>query len=141
MAPHTPQRSSRPGQAAARLDYPAQVMGPRNGPPHPPAPVAPRPSRGAPRYPARLADLAARRDGLVDVEQHDLTALVVGAHHEHFGDEGADLLGREVDDGDHPAADEVGGGVARGDLGARALDAQLGAEVDPETVGGLARLR
>src|SRR5439155_14114303 len=37
MAPHTPQRSSRPGQAAARLDYPAQVMGPRNGPPHPPA--------------------------------------------------------------------------------------------------------
>src|SRR5438132_1553408 len=103
---------------------------------------APLETRGAPRLPGRrLADLAAGGDGLVDVEQHDLTAVVVRAHHQDLGDERADLLGREIDDGDHPPADEVGGGVVRGDLGARALDPQLGAEVDPEAVGWLARLR
>src|SRR6202171_5945158 len=35
MAPQTPQRSSRPGKAGARLDHRFRRWGPRNGPPNP----------------------------------------------------------------------------------------------------------
>src|SRR6266446_7839676 len=70
MAPHTPQRSSRPGEAVARLDphtlvaprrsrgapRPATLVAPRRsrGAPRPPTLGAPRGSRGAPRYSDRL---------------------------------------------------------------------------------------
>ena len=46
MAPQLPQRSSRPGGAVARLDLAPGHGGPRDGPPNPPALVAPRRSRG-----------------------------------------------------------------------------------------------
>src|SRR5207247_2936504 len=49
MAPHTPQRSARPGEARARLDCPRAAP---KWPPPPPAPGAPRRSHGAPRLPA-----------------------------------------------------------------------------------------
>src|SRR2546425_11306481 len=52
MAPHTPQRSSRPGEPVALLDRAGagtHRWGPRNGPPHPPQRLiagSPRPSNG-----------------------------------------------------------------------------------------------
>src|SRR5881397_2490959 len=106
-------------------------------PPTPPnAPSAPgNPGRSSIAALA-LADLAAGRDGLVDVEQDDLAALVVGADHEHLGDEGTDPPGREVHDSDHAPPDQLGGGVVRGDLGARALRAELGPKVDPQLERG-----
>src|SRR5712691_11258601 len=88
----------------------------------------------------RLADLRARRDGRVGVEQDHLALLVVGAEHQHFRDERADLLRREVDDRDHAPADQLPGPIVGRDLGARALDAEL-AEVDPEPVRRTPRLR
>ena len=86
-----------------------------------------------------LADLRAGRDGLVGVEQDDVAGLVVGAEHEDFRHERADLLRRKIDDRDDPAADQLAGTVVRGDLGARALDAER-TEVDPEPVGRSPRL-
>src|SRR5438445_4222981 len=61
MAPHTPQRSSRPGEAVARLDpqrssRPGEAVA-RLDPPRSPKPHtlgAPRRSRGTPRYSDRL---------------------------------------------------------------------------------------
>src|SRR6266478_2249049 len=55
MAPHTPQRSSHPGEVVARLD-PHTLVAPRRscGAPRPPTLGAPRGSRGAPRYSDRL---------------------------------------------------------------------------------------
>src|SRR5213594_2057940 len=50
MAPHTPQRSERPGKPVALLDHTACLAwGPRHGPPYPPTLGAPRGTRGAPR--------------------------------------------------------------------------------------------
>src|SRR5882724_1792890 len=55
-------------------------------------------------------------------------------------EEGADLLGREVHDGDHLPAHELLRSVIRRDLGARALDPER-SEVDPQAQGGPPRLR
>src|SRR5256712_10145808 len=50
MAPHTLQRSERPGEPVALLDHTACLAwGPRHGPPYPPTLGAPRETRGAPR--------------------------------------------------------------------------------------------
>ncbi len=65
-----------------------------------------------------------------------MTLLVVRAEDEHFGDEWADLLGREIDHGDDAPADELGRPIAISDLGARALHAER-SEVDPQLEGGL----
>lgn len=52
--------------------------------------------------------------------------------------EPGDPFGGEVDDGYHLAADEVGGAVVDGDLGAGGAGADF-SEVDEELVGGFAR--
>src|SRR5262249_31842609 len=96
----------------------------------------PRRRRGAGES---LADLRAGRDRRGRVEQDDGARRVVGPHDEDFGEEGADLLRRKVDDRDHQAADQVARTVVRRDLGARALDAEW-AEVDPELVSRTPRL-
>src|SRR5436309_11674850 len=93
----------------------------------------------APAREADSADLRAWRDRPVWVEQDDLASFVVGAEHQHLRDERADLLRREVDDRDHPPADQLLGPVVDRDLRARALDAER-AEVDPEAVRRTPRL-
>ena len=59
----------------------------------------------APR--AESADARAGGGVEVGAEQDHVARVVVRAEHEHLGDEGADLLGREVHDRDHAAADQV----------------------------------
>src|SRR5215468_8720945 len=78
-----------------------------------------------------LSDLRSGRHVEIGAEENDLAALAVRAEHEHLGHERADLLGREVHDGDHPSSDQRGGGVVIRDLGARALDAER-TEIDPQ---------
>lgn len=85
------------------------------------------------------ADLRARAHGVARVQQDHLARRVVGAQHQHLGDERTDLLGREVDDGHHQAPDQLGDPVVAGDLGAGALDPQR-AEVNPQLVRRTASL-
>jgi hypothetical protein len=59
---------------------------------------------------------------------------------QHFRHEGADLARREVDHGHDHAACQVFQAVELGDLGRGLLDPDLGAKIDPQLVGGLARL-
>src|SRR5215208_2666777 len=84
------------------------------------------------------ADPVARRHVLVRAED-DALRVAERAQDQHFRAHRPDLPRREVHDRDHQPALE---GLARvvGDLGRRALDADLGAEVDGELPGGLARL-
>src|SRR2546428_9697269 len=70
--------------------------------------------------PRRSAYLRARGHCLVRPQQHDVALLRVCPHHEHLGDERADLLRREVHDADDLPADEVTERVARRDPPARA---------------------
>jgi hypothetical protein len=78
--------------------------------------------------------------GRVGREQDHLTTLVVGAEHEYLGHERPDPLRRKIHDRDDTTTDEVVRTVMSCDLGARALDAELRAEIDLERVGGPARL-
>src|SRR5215213_8812889 len=73
------------------------------------------------------------------MQQHDPLRVTEHAQDQHFGANRTDLPRREVHDRHYQPALE---GLARvvGDLRRRALDADLGTEVDGELPGGLARL-
>ncbi len=90
-------------------------------------------ARGLTRRPAADRDLGVR------AQQDDAPLLVGQSEHQHLGHDWPDLPGREVDHGhDQPALQLLARVV--GDLSRRALGADLGAEVDLELPGGLARL-
>src|SRR5262249_30931009 len=67
--------------------------------------------------------------------------LVVEPGDQHFGLKRADALRREVHHADHLAADQLLLAVERDDLRARHANADLGAEVDAQLPGRLARFR
>jgi len=69
----------------------------------------------------------------------DNGARVIGkACDQHFGQEGADLLGWKVDDGEDLPSDQFSGRVMRGDLGRRTADADFCTEIDPKLDRGFA---
>ena len=71
-----------------------------------------------------------------------VAVLAHGAQHQHFAGEAGDASRREVDDRHHLAPDERGGiWIGHRQLGGAVALADLRAEVDPQLVGGLARLR
>lgn len=64
-----------------------------------------------------LEKLCTVGDGVFRAGEGDIAFGVSESGGEAFGDEGADLFGGEVDDGDDLGADELFGGVVVGDLG------------------------
>ena len=85
-----------------------------------------------------LVEPAAVRDRPFHGDQDDIAGLVREAQDQHLGDHLRDLARREVDDGRHLPADQLVDAIVLDQLGRAALAADLGAEVDQETVGGLA---
>ena len=75
----------------------------------------------------------------VGPQQHDAEFVVERAQHKHLGHERPDLAWREVDDADDQRSLQLLTRVM-GDLGGRALDPDLGAEVDRQLPRGLAGL-
>ena len=87
---------------------------------------------------SRLGDPVAELGALAGLEQDDGLAAH-RAEHEDLGADRADLARREVHDGDDLSPEQLVVRVVR-DLRARALDADLGAEVDAEPPRRLAGL-
>src|ERR1700733_13283584 len=86
-----------------------------------------------------LADARADRRLFVEAQQHHAELLVERPQHEHLGGETGDPAGLQVDHADNEPALERLARIVR-DLGRRALDPELGAEVDGQLPRGDARL-
>src|SRR5689334_7169176 len=88
---------------------------------------------------AELEQPAAKGNIAGGGDEDDVAVGIGNAKGEDFGLEASDAAGREVDDGEHEPANQLIGAVVDGDLRAGLLDAERGAEVYAERVGGLAR--
>ena len=133
-----PRRSPRrrSTRAAAPAPPPADEPAARRRPAAPGGRRAAAAGRSGRRsYPDAVAQ---RRLGLGREQQHRAVGRV-GAEDQALRAHGADLLGREVHDADHPAPDELVALVV-GDLRRRAPHADLLAEVDAQLPRRLARL-
>src|SRR5439155_11290153 len=92
------------------------------------------------RFPLDSGDAGARGGVAVRAEDEDSSVGFDRAEDEDLRAHRADLARREVHDGDDERALELRARVV-GDPRRRALDADLGAEVDAQLPGRLARLR
>src|SRR5262249_55561564 len=83
---------------------------------------------------ASLPDLGPWRDVLIGAQQDHVARLTICPEDEHLGDEGADLLRREIHHPDDAPSNQILRGVVVGDPGARALAPER-AEIDPQLDG------
>src|ERR1700722_8177065 len=75
------------------------------------------------------------------MQQDHIAIAIWYAQGQHLRHKGADLARGEIDHGDDLLSHQSLGRIVPDDLGGRALDADLAAEIDGEFECGLARLR
>jgi hypothetical protein len=87
-----------------------------------------------------LGELAPVRNLAFGNRENDGSVLAIKPRHEALRNERADLFGREIDDGDDLASEQIVAGVEVGDLCARFSSSDFRTEIDRQFPRRLARL-